>query len=158
MRTFTAFTGISPENSQYRNSDHLFDLERKRMYGNQTINGDYEVSVPGANITELTDEDMGGYLIELAAPGYEREDFHISVHKDILTIKGEQHESRRRTHDSYSRREHNYHTFSRSFTIPETADEDNITANYRNGILEVKVPTLKPVEETRAPRRIQVGS
>ena len=158
MRTFTAFTGISPENSRYRNSDHLFDLERKRMYGNQTIDGDYEVSVPGANITELTDNDNGGYLIELAAPGYERDDFHISVHKDILTIKGELHESRQRSHDSFSRREHNYHTFSRSFTLPETTDEDNISANYRNGILEVKVPVLKPVEQTTAPRRIQVGS
>ncbi|PPK84398.1 HSP20 family protein [Neolewinella xylanilytica] len=158
MRTFTAFTGISPENSRYRNSDHLFDLERKRLYGNQTIDGDYEMSVPGANITELTDKDKGGYLIELAAPGYEREDFHISVHKDVLTIKGDLDESRRRSHDSYSRREHNYHTFSRSFTLPETTDEDNITANYRNGILEVFVPTLKPVEQTTAPRRIQVGS
>ncbi len=158
MRTFTSFTGISPENSRYRNSDHLFDLERKRLYGNQTIEGDYEVNIPGANITELQDEENGGYLIELAAPGYERDDFDISVHKDVLTIKGELHESRRREHSSFSRREHNYHTFSRSFTLPETTDEENISANYRNGILEVMVPTLKPVEQTATPRRIKVGS
>ena len=157
MRTFTAFTGISPENSQYRNTDHLFDLQRRRMYGNQTIDGDYEVSIPHANVTELHEENRGGYLIELAAPGYEREDFHISVHQDILSIRGELDESRRREHNSFSRREHNYHTFHRKFTIPETADENNITANYRNGILEIYVPTLKPVEETQTPRRIEVG-
>lgn len=158
MRTFTSFRGITPENSRYRNTDHLFDLERKRLYGNQTIDGDYEVSVPGANITELDEEERSGYLVELAAPGYEREDFHVSVHNDVMTIKGELHDSRQRSHDSYSRREHNYHTFSRSFSLPDSVDEDNITAKYTNGILAVFVPVLKPVEQTKTPRRIDVGS
>lgn len=157
MRTFTAFTGITPENSRYRNTDHLFDIQRRRLYGDQTIDGDYELSVPGANITEVDEEDRGGYLVELAAPGYEREDFHVSVHNDVMTIKGELQENRRRSHDSYSRREHNYHTFTRSFSLPESADEDNITASYKNGILEVFVPVLKPVEQTKTPRRIEVG-
>ncbi|WP_168797401.1 Hsp20/alpha crystallin family protein [Neolewinella litorea] len=158
MRTFTSFRGITPSNARYRNSDHLFDLERQRLYGNQTIDNEYELSIPGANITEMDDQERGGYLIELAAPGYDREDFDISVHKDILTIKGELHESRQRPHDSYTRREHNYHTFSRSFTLPESTDEENITAGYRNGILEVFVPVLKPVEKTKSPRRIEIGS
>ena len=158
MRTFTAFTGISPENSRYRNSDHLFEMQRRKLYGNQTIDGDYEFSVPGANITEVDEEDRGGYLIELAAPGYEKEDFHVSVHNDIMTIKGELHEDRVRSHDSYHRREHNYHNFTRSFTLPDSVDEENITAKYTNGILHVFVPVLKPVEQTKTPRRIEVGA
>lgn len=157
MRTFTTFRGITPENSRYRNTDHLFDLQRKRLYGDETIDGEYEVSIPGANITEVDEEDRGGYLVELAAPGYEKKDFHVSVHNDVMTIKGELGEDRQRTHDSYSRREHNYHTFSRSFSLPDSVDEENITATYQNGILAVFVPVLKPVEETKTPRRISVG-
>ena len=157
MRTFTAFTGISPENSRYRNTDHLFEQQRHRLYGDRTIDGDYEFSVPRANITELDEEDRGGYLIELAAPGYEREDFHISAHNDILTIRGELHADRTRTHDSFHRREHNYNTFSRKFTLPESTDEAGITATYKNGILHVFVPVMKPVEQTNTPRRIEVS-
>ena len=96
MRTFTAFTGITPENSRYRHTDHLFDLQRRKLYGDSTIDGDYEFSVPGANITQLQEDEREGYLVELAAPGYERDDFHVSVHDDVMTIKGEQHESRQR--------------------------------------------------------------
>ena len=157
MRTFTAFRGITPANSRYRHTDHLFDEQRRRLYGEATINGEHEMSIPGANITELNEEERGGYLIELAAPGYERDDFEVSVHEDILTIRGQQHDSRRREHDSFSRREHNYHTFSRAFTLPDSADEENIVATYKNGILDVFVPVLKPVEQTRTPRRIAVG-
>ncbi|CAH1002153.1 Spore protein SP21 [Neolewinella maritima] len=158
MRTFTAFTGITPENSRYRHTDHLFDLQRRRLYGDRTIDGDYELTVPGANITEVDEETRGGYLIELAAPGYEKEDFDVSVHNDVMTIKGELHQDRVRGHESFHRREHNYHTFTRSFTLPDSVDEDNITANYKNGILHVFVPVLKPVEKTRTPRRIDVGA
>ena len=158
MRTFTSFRGITPSNARTRNVDHIFDDTRHRMFGDQTIRDGFELSVPAANITELNEETRSGYLIEVAAPGYEKSDFDVSVYEDILTISGELHEDRRRTRDSFSRREHNYHTFSRSFTLPESADENGITANYRNGILHVFVPVLKPVEETKTPRRIEVGS
>lgn len=157
MRTFTSFTGITPENSRYRHTDHLFDIQRRKLYGDSTIDGDHEFSIPGANITQLEEDEREGYLVELAAPGYERDDFHVSVHDDVMTIKGEQHESRQRAHESFSRREHNFHTFTRSFSLPDSVDEDNITATYTNGILSVFVPVLKPVEQTRTPRRINVG-
>ncbi len=158
MREFTSFQGITPANSRYRHIDHLFEEQRRRLYGDQTISGDYELNIPHANITQLEEEERGGYLIELAAPGYQRSDFHVSVHNDVLTIKGELEDNRQRDHSSFTRREHNYHTFTRSFTLPESADEDHITASYVNGILEVFVPVLKPVEQTRTPRRIEVGS
>ncbi|WP_116127438.1 Hsp20/alpha crystallin family protein [Lewinella sp. IMCC34183] len=157
MKSFSSFTGISPENSKYRNSDHLFDIQRKRLYGNQTIDGDYEFSVPRANITELDEENRRGYLVELAAPGYEREDFDISIHNSVMTIKAEPHDDRLRDHDSYTQREHMYHTFRRRFSLPEQADEENITAGYTRGILEVFVPVLGPVSKTREPRRITIS-
>ena len=158
MKTFSVFRGISPDNSRARYIDSVFDDTRRRLFGDETISGDHEFTIPHANITETDTEARMGYLIELAAPGFDRNDFDVSVFDDILTVKGEIHEDRRRSHSSFSRREHNYQTFSRSFTLPESVDEDNITANYRNGILEVFVPVLRPVSETKTPRRIEIGS
>ncbi len=158
MKTFTSFRGITPDNSRDRYIDSIFDDTRRRLFGDHTISGGPELTVPGANITETDTEERSGYLIELAAPGYERNDFEISVYDDILTIQGGLEESRLRGPETFSRREHNYHTFSRSFTLPESADEDNIVAAYRNGILEVFVPVLKPINQTKTPRRIEIGS
>lgn len=157
MKTFTSFQGISPSNVRSRYIDSIFEDQRRRLFGNNTISGDYELSVPTANITEFDDEQRNGYLIEIAAPGYERSDFNVNVKDDVLTISGDLDEGRTRPNDSFYRREHNYHTFSRSWSLPESADDDNITAKYRNGILEVFVPTLKPAEITREPRRIEVA-
>lgn len=158
MKTFTSFRGISPSNSRTRHVDSLFDDQRRRLFGDHTINGNYELSIPGANITTLDEKDNGGYLIEIAAPGYDKTDFDISVFTDTLTIRGEVSDDRQRGHESFSRREYNYQSFSRSFTLPESADKENISADYRNGILAIRVPTLKPVEETETPHRITVGS
>ncbi|MGB3545364.1 MAG: Hsp20/alpha crystallin family protein [Saprospiraceae bacterium] len=158
MRTFTAFRGISPAGSRYRHVDDPFSEMRRRLYGEQTMDrDDRELTVPSANISEQDREGTSGYLIEMAAPGYERDDFHINVHDEILTIKAELDNDRTRDHDSFSRREHNYHSFSRAFSLPESVDEDNISATYRNGVLDIFVPVLKPVEETREPRRIAVS-
>lgn len=157
MKTFTAFRGISPSNSRYRHIDNIFDEQRRRLFGDRTISGDYELSVPSANITELSDETRNGYLIEIAAPGYEKSDFDVNVKDEVLTISGNLSEDRTRDNDSFHRREYNYNSFSRSWSLPESVDEDNITANYRNGILEVYVPTFKAAELTREPRRIEVG-
>ena len=157
MKTFTAFRGITPDNARSRYIDNIFEDQRRRMFGESSIRPEHEMSIPSANITEYDESDKAGYLIELAAPGYDKSDFHVSVHDDVLTIKAELDENRSRSHDSYSRREHNYHTFTRSWSLPEGVDEENITATYRNGILDVFVPVLRPVEETRTPRRINVG-
>ncbi|TXF87794.1 Hsp20/alpha crystallin family protein [Neolewinella aurantiaca] len=157
MKTFTAFRGITPNNVRSRYSDSIFEDQRQRLFGNSTISGDYELSIPGANITQYDEDERNGYLIELAAPGYDKNDFNINVHNDVLTISGELGEDRVRTRDSFHRQEYNYHTFSRSWNLPESVDEDNITANYRNGLLEVFIPVMKPAEETKTPRRIAVG-
>ena len=157
MKTFTAFRGISPDNSRARYTDSLFEDQRRRMFGEHSIRPEHEMSVPSANITQYDEEEKVGYLIELAAPGYEKTDFDVNVHEDVLTITADLHEDRVRKHDTFSRREHNYHTFSRSWSLPEGADEDNILATYRNGILDVFIPVLRPVDQTRTPRRITVG-
>jgi HSP20 family protein len=157
MKTFTSFRGISPDNSRHRHIDGPFGYQRHRMFNDHTITGESEFSIPSANVTEFNESDRNGYLIELAAPGYDRSNFDVSVKDEILTISGTTKEDRQRNHDSFYRREHNYATFTRSWNLPDSVDEEKISAKYHNGILEVFVPTHKPIEMTREPRRIEVA-
>jgi len=157
MKTFTSFRGISPDNSRRRYVDTPFDYQRRRMFNDHTITGDNEFSIPSANVTEFNDTDRNGYLIELAAPGYDRSDFDVNVKDEILTISGSTREDQQRDHDSFYRREYNYATFTRSWNLPDSVDEEKISAKYHNGILKVFVPTLKPAEVTDEPRRIEVA-
>lgn len=157
MKTFTAFRGISPDNVRSRYVDNIFEDQRRRFFGDSTIREGHELTVPNANVTEYDEDERAGYLIELAAPGYDKKDFELTVHEDILTISGKLGDNRVRSNDSFRRREHNYHSFSRSWTLPEGIDEDNITAGYRNGILEVFIPVSRAIENTKTPRRIEIG-
>ena len=158
MKTFTSFRGISPDNVRNRYVDNIFEDTRHRLFGDRTIRPGNELSIPSANVTEFEEEERSGYLIELAAPGYENDDFTVEVNDELLTISGALSEDRVRNRTSFRRQEHNYHSFSRSWTLPESIDEENITAGYRNGILEVFLPTHQPIEQTKAPRRIAVKS
>lgn len=91
--------------------------------------------VPAVNIAE-TD---GNYHIELAVPGLKKEDFKISLEKNVLTISSETKTEHSEETKKYNRREYSYSTFSRSFTLPEAADHSNIEAGYADGILKINV-------------------
>jgi len=73
-----------------------------------------------------------------------KEDFKISLEKEFLTISAElSNESTPDDSETYKRREFNYSTFKRSFTLPEKADKNEIKASYENGILKLSIPKLE---------------
>ena len=77
--------------------------------------------------------------VELAAPGMKKEDFKVEIENHILKIsseKEEEHEEKRKK-DNYVRKEFSYHSFYRSFYLPESIDESKINANYKDGVLHV---------------------
>lgn len=77
--------------------------------------------------------------VELAAPGMKREDFKVEIDNDVLMISSEKEEEKEevRKKDNYIRKEFNYQSFSRTFTLPDTIDENKIEATYKDGILHV---------------------
>jgi HSP20 family protein len=79
--------------------------------------------------------------VELAAPGMKKEDFKVEIENDVLMISSEKEEEKEevRKKDNYVRREFNYQSFCRTFSLPETIDENKIEANYKDGILHVVV-------------------
>lgn len=91
--------------------------------------------VPAVNIAE-TDAD---FQIELAVPGLKKEDFKISIDKNILSISAEKKNENREESKKYSKREYSYTSFIRSFTLPDTIDHSKIDAAYTDGILKLTV-------------------
>ncbi|MDP3469886.1 MAG: Hsp20/alpha crystallin family protein [Daejeonella sp.] len=92
---------------------------------------------PAVNIAENENE----FHIELAAPGLKKEDFKINLENDLLSVSAERKEEKTELDDAkkYNRLEYNYSSFMRTFTLPETADHAKISAEYKDGILYIKV-------------------
>ncbi len=90
--------------------------------------------VPAVNIAE-TEAD---FHIELAVPGLKKEDFKISIDKNVLSISAEK-KSEQTEGIKYSKREYSYSSFVRSFTLPDTIDHSKIDAAYVDGILKLTV-------------------
>lgn len=108
-----------------------------------------DTTLPSVNIKESSD----AFEVELAAPGLEKKDFNIELNNDILTISSERKiENETKEGQQFARREFSYQSFSRSFTLPNTVDNDKIKAKYENGILRVSIPKKeeakpKPVKQ-----------
>lgn len=94
-------------------------------------------TLPSVNILEDQDQ----FTVELAAPGFDKADFKIENNDKVLTISSDKKvENEVKEGECYSRKEFSYQSFSRSFTLPETVENEKITAKYENGILTVVLP------------------
>jgi HSP20 family protein len=93
------------------------------------------VNIPSVNVSESKEQ----YALSVAAPGLDKKDIHVQVDGDMITISAEK-ERKEETNGKYNRREYNYSSWSRSFTIPEDADQSKIRAEYKNGELKIDLP------------------
>ncbi len=101
------------------------------------------VTLPSVNVQDLEDR----YEIHVAAPGMEKENFSVSLDKNRLAISGTAKEEQDEQHQHYTRREFNYSSFTRSFVLPDTVEQDGIEAEYKNGILSIAVPKKAPASQ-----------
>ncbi|REJ84790.1 MAG: Hsp20/alpha crystallin family protein [Bacteroidetes bacterium] len=106
-------------------------------------------SVPAVNIRE----DENQFWIEIAAPGMDKKDFKVDVDNGVLSISAERKEENSEEKNSYTRKEFSYSTFSRSFTLPESVNSENIIAKYENGVLML---TLPKKEEARKKQPLEI--
>ena len=109
-------------------------------------------NVPAVNISENEKQ----FVVELAVPGMKKSDFKISVDEGVLNISVEMKEEKSEDTRKYSRKEFNYSSFSRSFTLPENAVTENIHAEYTDGLLNVVIPKAEEVKKNSA-REITVS-
>lgn len=102
------------------------------------------------DIAENEDE----LIVKAEAPGLEKDNFKVSVENSVLTISGEKKQEMEEGEkgSNFHRMERVYGKFSRSFTLPTNVDVSNVKANYRNGVLEIKLPK----KEEAKPKQINV--
>jgi HSP20 family protein len=93
------------------------------------------------------------FVLKADLPGIDEGDVNIEVENNVLTVSGERKTAHEEKHEGYYRLERATGAFSRSLTLPEGIDPENVTATFDNGVLEVRVP--KPAEAK--PRRVQIG-
>lgn len=100
--------------------------------------------MPAVNVKE-TDK---SYEITVAAPGLDKKDFNIDVNGSMITISAEKEKTEEEKEDGYTRKEYNYNSFSRSFSIPEDTIADKIDANYVNGELKLMLPKKEGAQKS----------
>ncbi len=102
-----------------------------------------------------TREGKEAYHVDIDLPGISKEDVDISVDKNVLTISGKRETRDEVKEEDYYRIESHYGSFSRSFTLPEKVDVENIRAASDNGVLEIIIPKLQVEVETTKKIEIQ---
>lgn len=105
---------------------------------------------PKTNVIENDTE----YMLQLAVPGMNKDHFNINVEKNVMTLSAGNEENVDQE-VNYLRREFDFTSFSKSFTLPEDVDAEKISANYENGILNITLGK-KDTAIPQPPRKIQV--
>jgi HSP20 family protein len=126
-----------------------FQRDIDRLFGvPQTTAADSGAWLPPVDI----DEQDNQFLVRVDLPGVDPKAVEITSDQGVLTIRGRREESRRESRDGYRRIERVSGEFLRRFSLPDSADVQNIKAKTANGVLEVSIPKLAQVE----PHRITV--
>jgi HSP20 family protein len=107
---------------------------------------------PALNIKENDDN----FEIELAAPGFAKKDFEITIEDGCLNIAAENEHSKEEKDENYTRREFKYNSFTRSLQLPESVKQEEIKANYNDGILSFKVAKKEEARKT-PPQKIAIS-
>ncbi|MDM9632285.1 Hsp20/alpha crystallin family protein [Robiginitalea aurantiaca] len=134
------------------NLDNFFD---ERMWKSGLMNADFwngKTVEPALNIRETKDH----FEIELAAPGFAKTDFTITIENGCLNIAAEKEVTEEDKSEDYTRREFNYSSFTRSLQLPESVREEDIEAKYNDGILNFRL-NKKEIPQKKAAKVIEVG-
>jgi len=91
--------------------------------------------LPAVNIRETKEH----YKLEVAAPGFKKDDFKVTTEDGVLTISAETSKEKKEEKENYTRREFTSSSFSRTFNLPDNIEEDKIKANYQDGLLKIEL-------------------
>ena len=101
-------------------------------------------------------EDEHKITLKIEVPGIDEKDIDIRVENNVLTVTGERKFEKEEKEENYRRVERHYGSFTRSFTLPNTVDADNITADYDKGVLKLQL--AKKAEAKPKQIKVNVGS
>ncbi|WP_373493272.1 Hsp20/alpha crystallin family protein [Aquiflexum sp.] len=139
MNSLMKRNGFAPMRSSF-----FDDFLMRDLFGRDNWTSE-DSTLPKVNIVETNEE----FRVEMAAPGMKKEDFHIELDNDMLTIHSEMSSENFDEDSTFTRKEFSYQSFKRSFYLPNTVEADKIKARYRDGILNLEIP--KKEEAKRKP-------
>lgn len=134
------------------------DMEKRlsTIFGRAPIaaSGEKKEAMAVAEWSPLVDisEDDKGYIVKAELPEMKKEEIKINVLDDVLSISGERKYEKEEKGKKYHRVERAYGSFMRSFTLPEDADGSKVSAEYKDGVLNVRLPK----SEKARPKSIEV--
>ena len=139
------FTVTRRNNDYLRRYDPFRELDeiQRRFFGDSTFGGF------GTDIIDKGDS----YCLQADLPGFKKEDIHVDVDGDKLTINAERNVEDKDEQEGYIRRERSYGSYSRTFDISEVV-ADQITGDYTDGVLTLNLPKSQPKQPTS--RRIEL--
>lgn len=137
--------------------DHLFD-SLSRSFGFPELRMP-TIELPSragiADVRFEVSESDKAVDVTAEAPGLGTEDFEISLSEGMLTVKGQKRDTREKKGKDYYVSERRFGSFSRSFRVPDSVNEDRISAKFDKGVLSIHLP--KHAQPKRAAKSIRVG-
>ncbi|EGK02175.1 Hsp20/alpha crystallin family protein [Dysgonomonas gadei] len=131
---------------RYDRNGSFFPTFFSNYFNDEVLNSLGSAYLPATNISE----NEKAFNIELSVPGFDKDDIKIEIEKDVLKIsaQNEVKNEEKDENEKVLRREFKKSSFTRSFTIPEDIDTDNISAVQKDGILQITLPKQdKAIEE-----------
>lgn len=124
----------------------------RRLWGLRNLGG---LSAPEGTWTPRVETFQKGdrFIVRADLPGLKRDDVHVEVTDEAITIRGERREEREEEREGFYHSEREYGQFYRTIPLPEGVISDSAQATFRNGVLEVSMPSA-PLEATR--RRLEI--
>jgi HSP20 family protein len=123
----------------------------------QSVGEGREESLTTSNFAPAVDvyEDEHNVTLKIEVPGIDEKDLDIRVENNTLTVHGERKFEKDEKEENYRRVERQYGSFTRSFTLPQTVDQESVVANYDKGILKIKL--AKKAEAKPKQIKVNVG-
>lgn len=116
---------------------------------NESVNYKKDSFMPSVDISETEK----AFEIEVALPGINKEDITVDLDKGRLTISGERKFEKEEEGKNYHRVESSFGSFTRSFQLPDSIDQDSISASYKDGMLNINIAKT----EEKASKKIEIS-
>jgi HSP20 family protein len=101
-------------------------------------------------------EDEHNVILKIEVPGIEEKDIDVRIENNTLTVHGERKFEKDEKEENYRRLERQYGSFTRTFTLPNTVETENVSANYDKGVLKIKL--AKKAEAKPKQIKVNIGS
>jgi HSP20 family protein len=138
----------------FQEFENLLDRYNKTGGGAMRASGNGDLSFADWSPSVDIEEDAEKYLIKADLPGVDKEDIDVKLENGMLSIRGEKHTETETDNGGKRHRRERFHgTFSRSFTLPDSVDEDNVDASYKDGVLTLAIPKV----EKAKPKSIDIN-